>query len=177
MAQYTPELLAALRRRYELTRQPVRSIARDFGLVHSTVLRIASREGWLRPPEPMRDLEPATRLLEQAIALELESDRQRGTAAHGFYSEEIPLRIPVARYTPRLLAALRRRYEQTRQPLRSIARDLDVHESTLRRIASTRRWVRPGHSWKDLEPAARVLEKAAALELQHLRRRRASNLY
>jgi transposase-like protein len=166
MARYTPEFLAALRHRYEQTHQSERSIARDFGVAASTVRSIASKHGWLRQPEPMRDLEPAMRLLEQATALEREVDRQRGVP--DLSSEELPARIPVARYTPRLLAALRRRYEHTRQPVRSIARDFGVSDRTLRRIASTQRWLRLGPSWQDLEPAAQLLEEVTALERLYL---------
>ena len=57
MARYTPEFLAALRHRYEQTHQSKRSIAREFGLAGSTILRIAAKEEWLRPPEPMREIQ------------------------------------------------------------------------------------------------------------------------
>jgi len=70
------------------------------------------------------------------------------------------------RYTPRLLTALRHRYEQTRQPARSIACDFGVSDRTLRRIAAQRGWTRPGQPRRDLEPAQRLLEEATALERQ-----------
>lgn len=162
MARYTPEYLAVLRHRYEQTHQSERSIARDFGVAASTVRAIALKHGWSRLPEPMRDLEPAMRLLQQVTALEREVDRQRGVP--DLDCKETPARIPVARYTPRLLAALRRRYEHTQQPARSIAFDLGVSERTLRRIASTQGWRRLSRSWQDLEPAARLLEEVTALE-------------
>ena len=171
MARYTPELLAALRRRYEQTRQSERSIARDFGLPNSTLRHIASKEGWRRPPEPMRDLEPAMRLLEQVTALERQADQRRGGPVRNLNSEETPSRIPVARYTPRLLAALQQRYQYTRKPVRAIAREFGVSDRTLRRIASTRRWLRLGPAWRDLEPAARLLEEVRALERQYFRRK------
>ena len=162
MAQYTPEFLAVLRHRYEQTHQSERSIALDFGVAASTVRDIAKKHGWLRLPPPMRDLEPAMRLLEEVTALEREVNRQRGLPDLG--SEEMPARIPVARYTPRLLAALQRRYEHTRQPTRAIAFDFGISERTLRRIASTRGWRRPGRARQNVEPAARLLEEATALE-------------
>ncbi|HEY6383364.1 MAG TPA: hypothetical protein VIY07_16365 [Pseudolabrys sp.] len=62
MARYTPEFLAALRHSYEKTHQSGRSIARDFGLPNTTLRGIAMKRGWVRPPEPVRDLEPAMRL-------------------------------------------------------------------------------------------------------------------
>ncbi len=171
MARYTPEFLAALRHRYEQTHQSKRSIAREFGLAGGTILRIAAKEEWLRPPEPMRDLEPAMRLLGQTIALEREFNQQRGNDTPTFTSEATLSRIPVARFTPRLLAALRQRYERTWQSARSIAGEFGVSDRTLRRIASKEGWVRPRQPGRDLEPAARVLEEATALERQYFGRK------
>ena len=166
MLRYTPEFLAVLRHRYEQTQQSERSIARDFGVAGSTVRRIARMKGWVRPPPAMRDLEPAMRLLEQARALKWQVHGQN------FDDFEAALPIPVARYTPDLIAALRRRYEQTEQSTRSIADELGVTERTLRRIASKNGWVRPSPKWRDLEPAARLLEEVTALERRVFESRR-----
>ena len=163
MLRYTPAFLAAVQRRYEQTRQSERSIAGEFGLAGRTLRRLAARQGWVRPPALARDLEPAMRLLEQATALEQRLDRQRGRVTPPS-DYEMPARIPVSRYTPDLLAVLRRRYEETPQSVRGIARDLDVSDRTLRRIAAERRWVRPPRPWRDLPRAQRLLEQANALE-------------
>jgi transposase-like protein len=68
---YTPEFLASLRFRYEQTGQPVRLIARDFGIAERTLFRAAEREGWARPP---RDLPVGLRALEQAQVLLVTED-------------------------------------------------------------------------------------------------------
>lgn len=71
MASYTPEFLAAVRRRYEDTDQPMPSIAREVEIGLRTLHRMAEREGWARRSErPPRDLPPAVKLLEEARALE-----------------------------------------------------------------------------------------------------------
>ncbi len=67
---YTPELLAAGRHRYEHTEESITSIAVDFGVHKSTLQRMAARLGWVRHVPPPRDLPPAVRLLAQAEALE-----------------------------------------------------------------------------------------------------------
>jgi hypothetical protein len=102
-------------------------------------------------------------LREQAIALERAVDKQHGEAAC-VSSKVEPSQSPVAGYTPRLLAALQRRYEQTRQSARSIAREFGVSDRTLRRIAAQRGWTRPEQAPRDLDPADRLLAKATALE-------------
>jgi len=160
MARYTPAFLAALRQRYEQTHQSERSIAWDFGIGASTVRRIAGKEGWARPPQPWRDLEPSMRLLEKTRELGRRIHAQRGLPP---LREELPPRIPVARYTPDLMAALRRCYEHTQQSARAIAFDFGVSDRTLRRIAATRGWLRPRPARRDLAPAARLAEEAAAL--------------
>lgn len=164
MSRYTPEFLAALRRRYEGTQQSERSIARDFGLANSTLRQIARKERWARPPRPKRDLEPAMRLLEQTIALVKVSNHQGDDVTS-------VARIPVTRYTPRLLAALRQRCEQTTKSTLAIAREFGISDRTLRRIVSKHGWSRPAQPHRDLEPAARLLEEATALERQYFRRK------
>ncbi len=164
MARYTPEFLAALRRCYEDTQQSVRSIARDFGLANTTFRQIARKGRWVRPLQPMRDLEPAMRLLEQTTTIVKVSNHQG-------YNVASAARIPVTRYTPRLLAALRQRCEQTTKSMLAIAREFGVSDRTLRRIASKHGWRRPAQLWRDLEPAARLLEEATALERQYFGRK------
>ena len=111
----------------------------------------------------MRDLEPAMRLLEQTTAIMKVSNHQG-------YDAPVA-RVPVARYTPRLLAALRQRCEQTTKSTCAIAREFGISDRTLRRIASKRGWRRPAQLYRDLEPAARLLEEATALERQYFGRK------
>jgi transposase-like protein len=160
MAQYSAELLAALRHRYEQTTQSERSIALEFAIAASTLRGIAARQGWVRPPPPVRDLQPAMRLLQRVneLARKVQGPNFRPVAA--FPSTP---RIPVARYTPDLLAALRRRYEESQQSIRSIALEFDVTERTLRRIAANSGWQRPAPAWHDLSRAGRLLQRVETL--------------
>ncbi len=74
MASYTPEFVAALRRRYEHTDQTMREIADEFGLGERTLGRMAKDEGWTgRGKRPPRELAAALRLLDQALVLEAEA--------------------------------------------------------------------------------------------------------
>jgi hypothetical protein len=67
---YTPELLAHIRRRYEDTAEPAVTIATDLGIHHFSLHRLAKREGWVRRVHRApRDLSPALRLLEEAKAM------------------------------------------------------------------------------------------------------------
>jgi hypothetical protein len=161
MAQYSPEFLAALRRYYERSHYSERAIARLFELAASTVRRIASQEGWVRPPVPIRDLEPAMRLLEQAMALE-SADPHRAPVADPH--SELALRVPMLGFTPDLLDAMRRRYENSRQSKRSIAHDYGVSDRSLRRIATREGWLRPHEGGRDVLPSDRLLAQAIALE-------------
>ena len=112
----------------------------------------------------MRDLEPAMQLLEQATTIVKVSNHQG-------YNVASVARIPVTRSTPRLLATLRQRCEQTTKSMLAIAREFGVSDRTLRRIASKHGWRRPAQLWRDLEPAARLLEEATALERQYFGRK------
>jgi hypothetical protein len=67
-------------------------------------------------------------------------------------------------YTPELLAAGRHRYEHTEESITSIAVDFGIHKSTLRRMAARLGWVRHVPPPRDLQPAARLLAQAEALE-------------
>jgi len=70
MARYTPRFLAAAKRRYEETDEPMPSIAFGFGISLRTLHRMVEREGWRkRNDRPPRDLSRADQLLEEAIAL------------------------------------------------------------------------------------------------------------
>jgi transposase-like protein len=162
MARYTPEFLAALRHHYERPQRSERAIARLFGLAASTVRRIARDEGWVRPPPPARDLEPAMRLLEQTIALEAAS-QPRDPYVTDPYSE-FAERIPLAGLTPDLREAVQRRYEQSRQSKRSIARDFGLSDRTLRRMATQEGWRRPYETEGDVLPADRILAQVIAME-------------
>ena len=71
MVRYTPALIAAARRRYEETDDSMPSIAADCGISLRTLHRMVDREGWRkRAHRPPRDLSPASKLLEDVIALE-----------------------------------------------------------------------------------------------------------
>ena len=167
MARYTPQFLAVLRHRYEQTSQSERGIAHAFGLPATTLRGIAHKEGWVRPFKPVRDLEPAMWLREQAIALEQAADK-RHIGPICVLSQGDVSQCPSSRYAPRLLAALRWRYEQTTQSVRSIAREFGLSDRTLRRIAVQEGWRRPEQAPRDLDAADRLLEEATALERRYL---------
>jgi hypothetical protein len=71
------------------------------------------------------------------------------------------------RYTAALLAQVRRRFEETPEPILSMAADLGVAPESLHRIARRHGWVRrkPAPPPRDLPPAMRLLEEAKALEV------------
>jgi hypothetical protein len=84
--RYTPRLLAAIRRRYEGTDDPMPEIAGLYDISLRTLHRMADRGGWRkredRPPrdltESMLSLERSEELLRQVEALAREHDcRQR----------------------------------------------------------------------------------------------------
>lgn len=68
MARYSPELLAALRYRYEQTDQPMNALAADFGIGVTTLQTLVRKNGWTPRSQRMRDCPPAVRLLEEAEA-------------------------------------------------------------------------------------------------------------
>lgn len=63
-------------------------------------------------------------------------------------------------YTPEFLARLRNAYEQTRRPIELIARQYEIGERTLYRLAERERWVRAP---RNLPPGLRALEEAQEL--------------
>ena len=71
------------------------------------------------------------------------------------------------RYTPALLAHVRQRFEQTPEPMPSMAADLGVAPQSLHRIARRYGWVRrnPVPPPRDVTPALTMLAEAKALEL------------
>jgi len=71
----------------------------------------------------------------------------------------------MARYTPRFLAAAKRRYEDTDQSMPSIAFDLDISLRTLHRMVEREGWhKRNDRPPRDLSPSGLLLERAVALE-------------
>jgi hypothetical protein len=70
----------------------------------------------------------------------------------------------MARYTPRLLAAAKRRYEDTDESMPSIAFDLDISLRTLHRMVERYGWrKRNDRPPRDLSPSGQLLERAIAL--------------
>lgn len=70
MPGYTPRFLAAVKRRYEDTDEPMPTIAFDFGISLRTLHRMVEREGWRkRGDRPPKDLTPADLLAEAAEAM------------------------------------------------------------------------------------------------------------
>lgn len=82
LARYTPRFLAAIKRRYEDTDEPMPSIAFHYGISLRTLHRMVEREGWhKRGDRPPKDLTPADLLAEAADAL------ARGEPAEAFLRE------------------------------------------------------------------------------------------
>ena len=69
MARYTPELVAAARHDYENTDKTLARIAVDRGISERTINRWRDRDGWARRSERLRDMPPATLILEETTAL------------------------------------------------------------------------------------------------------------
>lgn len=69
MWRATPELVRALRQRYEDTDQLISSIAAEFGLGERTLGRMAKTEGWRKRSGRLQGLPKAVQLLAQAEAL------------------------------------------------------------------------------------------------------------
>jgi hypothetical protein len=65
--------------------------------------------------------------------------------------------------TPELLANVRQRYEQTDEPLSTMAADLGCSLETVRNIAKRETWVRYVAPPRDLSPAAKLAARAKAL--------------
>ena len=79
MARYTPEFLAAAKRRYEDTDDSMPSIAFELDISLRTLHRMVERHGWAkRNDRPPCDLSPAAKLLERAVALERAFNARRG---------------------------------------------------------------------------------------------------
>ncbi|MCF8478471.1 MAG: hypothetical protein K9G60_15700 [Pseudolabrys sp.] len=71
--QFTDELLADGRRRFEQTSEPLDLIAADFGIHRTTFTAMARNLGWLRHRPAARELSAASRLLAQTERLEAEA--------------------------------------------------------------------------------------------------------
>jgi len=90
MARYSPELLAALRYRYEQTDQPMNALAADFGIGITTLQSLVRKNGWTPRSQRMRDCPPSVRLLEEAemlvasdcAAVQLEVENEGGPPPH-----------------------------------------------------------------------------------------------
>jgi hypothetical protein len=69
MARYSPELLAAIRYRYEDTDQPMTGLAADFDIGITTLQTLVRKNGWTPRSQRLRDCPSAVRLLEDAQGL------------------------------------------------------------------------------------------------------------
>jgi hypothetical protein len=79
----------------------------------------------------------------------------------------------MAGFTPALIAAARRRYEETDQSLRSIAFDCDIGARTLGRLVEREGWrKRAKRPPRDLPRSMQLLEEAIALERAYEEQRR-----
>ncbi len=100
MARYTPGFLAAVRHRYEDTDQPMRLIAAEFKIGISTLQSLVQKEGWAKRSQRTRDLRPASRLIDDVIALTASPAPQSaapecGAALAATEPDEIANRIPL----------------------------------------------------------------------------------
>jgi hypothetical protein len=93
MATYSPELLAALRQRYEETDQPMTAIAAEFGIGITTLQTLVRKNGWSPRSQRMRGC-PPLRLLEEAQALP--AGRQSRTGAEKAADSEVTLAPPLS---------------------------------------------------------------------------------
>jgi transposase-like protein len=70
----------------------------------------------------------------------------------------------MARYTPEFLAALQQRYEETDQPMRSLAAEFEIGISTLSSLVEKQSWTKRSQRQRDCPPTLRnVLAEAEAL--------------
>ncbi len=70
------------------------------------------------------------------------------------------------RMTPELQAHVKRRYEETDQPVCQIALDVGINESVIRRMGPREGWVRYVAPPRDLPPLATLLAEVEALDSQ-----------
>jgi hypothetical protein len=68
------------------------------------------------------------------------------------------------RYTPELLANLRHRYEDTEEPIPSIAADAGINRIAFHALRARQGWTKRSDSPRDLTPAMALDARAAALE-------------
>lgn len=69
----------------------------------------------------------------------------------------------MARYTQKLVGALRQRYENTNQSMHSIAAEFDIGTTTLRRLVNSEGWSKRSKRPRGLPVAMQLLEEAKAL--------------
>ncbi len=69
MARYSPEMLAALRYRYEETDEPMSALAAAFEIGITTLQNLVRKHGWTPRSNRMRDCPQAMRLLQEAEIL------------------------------------------------------------------------------------------------------------
>ncbi len=69
MTRYTDEFLAAVRHRYEDTDQPLRLIVAEFEIGMTTLQTLVQKNGWAKRSQRARNLRPASRLIDNVIAL------------------------------------------------------------------------------------------------------------
>jgi hypothetical protein len=91
MARYSPELLAALRRRYEDTDQPMNALAADFGIGITTLQTLVRKQGWTQRSQRLRVCPPAMRLLEQAETLAAGLPERQSSAPQATANPALPL--------------------------------------------------------------------------------------
>jgi hypothetical protein len=75
----------------------------------------------------------------------------------------------MARYTPEFLASLKQRYEETDQPMRSLAAEFEIGISTLSSLVEKQRWRKRSQRQRDCPPTLRhILAEAEALVAEAL---------
>ncbi len=94
MARYSPDMLAALRQRYEDTDQPLIALAADFGIGTRTLQTLVRKHGWAQRSQRVRDCPSAQMLLEEAQAIV--ADSQSGGSADMVAAAEATPALPLA---------------------------------------------------------------------------------
>jgi hypothetical protein len=178
MARYSPELLAALRYRYEQTDEPMTALAAECGIGITTLQTLVRKNGWTPRSKRMRDCPPAVRLLEEAEKLvaalpQRESSEPEATPTPtlplaGAGSELVPPDDTVQMPAPAAIAPTRPSLSPVERLEELIAKELKAEEA-FRNALGTR--PRPRY---DLERYARTLSVLTQTveRLQRMRPRR-----
>lgn len=138
---YTPELLAHGRYRYENTEDSITDIAVEFGVHKTTLSRLAKRENWVRYVPVPRDVSGATRLAAEAAELEetaLASNVPAPVAAAATPAPAAETEA-VSREVERLIAGVRTEldiYEAMRARLKHLPQSPLDGERTARTLSS-----------------------------------------